>query len=182
MSDLPPPPTGPPPFQSPWPPPQIPSSPRGPHWPTFAFLVVALVVTLGVAIVGWFRPVPPKSPAPPTYTAQQAADAKAKVCGAHEKVHRAVGLTSGRSSDDPTLHLAIATSGRQALDVGGNYLLTILAQEPATPPDLAAAVRKLANTFQELTVDYLAEVSDSELNPLLHASDQITLTIESLCK
>jgi hypothetical protein len=147
-----------------------------------AVLLVALLVTLGVAIVGWFRPVPPKSPPAPTYSNQQVADAKANVCAAHEKVHHAVGLTSGRSSDDPTAHLAIATSARQAIDVGGNYLLTTLAQEPATPPDLAAAVRKLANTFQELTVDYLAEVTDSELDRLLRISDQATLTIEGLCK
>jgi hypothetical protein len=148
----------------------------------FAFLVVALLVTLGVGIVGWFRPVPAKPPRAPSYSEQQVADAKARVCAAHEKVHHAVGLTSGRSSDDPTMHLAIATSGRQALDVGGNYLLSTLAQEPATPPDLAAAVRKLATTFQELTVDYLAEVSDSELDPLLRTSDQASVTIESLCK
>jgi hypothetical protein len=148
----------------------------------FALLLVAILVTLGVGIVGWFRPVAAKPPPPPRYSDQQVADAKARVCVAHEKVHHAVGLTSSRSSDDPTMHLAIATSGRQALDVGGNYLLTTLAQEPATPPDLAAAVRKLANTFQELTVDYLAEVSDSELGPLLRASDQATLTIENLCK
>jgi hypothetical protein len=148
----------------------------------FAFLVVALLVTLVVAIVGWFRPIPAKPPPVPTYSQQQVADAKAHVCAAYEKVHHAVGLTSGRSSDDPTMHLAIATSGRQALDVGGNYLLSTLAQEPATPPDLAAAVRKLATTFQELTVDYLAEVSDSELDPLLRTSDQASVTIESLCK
>jgi hypothetical protein len=148
----------------------------------FAFLLVGILLALGVAIVGWFRPVPAKPPPPPRYSDQQVTDARARVCAAHKKVHHAVGLTSGRSSDDPTMHLAIATSGRQALEVGGNYLLTTLANEPATPPDLAAAVRKLANTFQELAVDYLAEVSDSELDPLLRVSDQATSTIESLCK
>jgi hypothetical protein len=147
-----------------------------------AFLLVALLVTLGVAIVGWFQPEQPKQPTPPLYSSQQISDAKAKVCAAHDKVHHAVGLTSGRSSNDPPLHLAIATSGRQALDVGGSYLLTTLAEQPATPPDLAAAVRKLANTFQELTVDYLAEVSDSELDPLLRTSDQLTTNVEGLCK
>jgi hypothetical protein len=148
----------------------------------FTFLVVALLVTLGVAIVGWFRPGQSKPPSPPSYTGQQVADAKTKVCAAHDKVHNAIGLTSGRSSDDPTLHLAIATSGRQALEVGSSYLLTTLAEQPATPPDLAAAVHKLTNTFQELAVNYLAEVSDSELDPLLRKSDQLTVTIEGLCK
>jgi hypothetical protein len=104
------------------------------------------------------------------------------VCAAHEKVHHAVGLTSGRSSDDPTARLAIATSARQALEVGGRYLLAKLAEEPETPPELATAVRKLANTFQELTISYLAEVGDAELDPLLRTSDQATLTIDGLCK
>lgn len=148
----------------------------------FTTLVIALLVTLGVAIIGWFRPVAAKPSEPSMYSGQQIADAKAHACAAHDKVHHAVGLTSVRSSDDPTLHLAIATSGRQALDVGGHYLLTTLSQQPATPPDLAAAVHKLANTFLELTVDYVAEVNDSELDPLLRTSNQLTLTIEGLRK
>jgi hypothetical protein len=110
------------------------------------------------------------------------ADAKAKVCAAYGKVHHAVGLTSGRSSDDPTTRLVIATSGRQALDVGSGFLLARLTEEPATPSDLAIAVRKLANAFQELAINYLAEVSDSELDPLLRISDQESLTIENRCK
>src|ERR1700754_5199485 len=70
-------------------PPPWPAAPP-PHrrqWPIFAFLIVALLATLGVAIVGWFRPLPGNPPPPPTYTAKQVADAKAQVCAAHEKVH-----------------------------------------------------------------------------------------------
>lgn len=158
---------------------------RPSRWVVLASLTIG-VLALGVAIGCWFRPPadnkgPASSPAT-KYTDQQVVEAKAKVCAAHQKVHHAVGLTSGRSSDDPSGHLAIATSARQALDAGGRYLLSKLAEEPATPADLTEAVRKLANSFQELTVDYLAEVSDAELDPLLRTSDQATLTIESLCK
>jgi hypothetical protein len=166
------------------PPPWLPATTRAGQLrsTTLALLTIALLVSSGIAVVGWFRPEQPKPSPLTTYTGQQVTDAKAKVCAAHDKVHHAVGLTSARSSDDPTLHLAIATSGRQALDVGSSYLLTTLAEQPATPPDLTAAVHKLANTFQELTVDYLAEVSDSELDPLLRTSDQLTMTIEGICK
>jgi len=141
-------------------------------------------IAICFAIGAWFRPLPYNKPPPiaPAYSDQQVAEAKSNVCTAYARVHRAVGLTSGRSGDDPISRLAVATSGRQALDVGGSYLLAKLAQEPATPPDLAAAIRKLADTFQELTVDYLAEVGDSELDPLLKVSDQETLIIEKLCK
>ncbi|MDT5173550.1 MAG: hypothetical protein QOG37_801 [Mycobacterium sp.] len=140
------------------------------------------LLAIGVAIGPWFRPLPKNEPPPaPTYSSQQVADAKAKVCAAYGKVHRAVGLTSGRNSDDPTTRLVIATSGRQALEVGSSFLLARLTEEPATPSDLAVAVRKLANTFQELAIDYLAEVNDSELDPLLRISDQESSTIENHC-
>lgn len=131
----------------------------------------------------WLRPLPKYEPPPaPTYTSQQVADAKAKVCAAYAKVNRAVSLTSGRSSNDPTARLAIATSGRQALDVGANYLLSKLNEQPATPPTLAEAVRELATTFAELAIDYLAEVEDSELEPLLRHSDEQSLSVENICK
>ncbi len=78
--------------------------------------------------------------------------------------------------------LTVATSSRQVLDVGGRYLTTKLAELPATPPDLGAAVRKLATVYQQLTIDYLAEAKDSELDPLLRAGNEAHSTIEGLCK
>ncbi|OSC39531.1 hypothetical protein [Mycobacterium decipiens] len=150
-----------------------------------ALQVVALLVTLGVGIVGWFRPVPEKHPPAPTYTNQQVADAKAKVCAAYEQVRKAGDLAGSRNGgSDPTAILAVATSTRQVLEVGSRYLMTKLGTEPATPPDLAAAVHKLANVYQELTINYLDGLSnsDQELDPLLRAGDEAHSTIETLCK
>jgi hypothetical protein len=151
----------------------------------FAFLVIALLVTLGVAIVGWFRPVPAKPPPAPTYSNQQVADAKARVCTAYEQVRKAGDAAGARNGgSDPTSILTVATSTRQVLEVGSRYLMTKLDAEPATPPDLAAAVRKLADVYQEMTVDYLDGLSNSdpELDPLLRAGDEAHSTIEKLCK
>jgi hypothetical protein len=152
----------------------------------FALLVVALLVTLGVAIVGWFRPLPNNKPAPvPRYTDQQVADAKAHVCAAYEQVRKAGDVAGARNGgSDPTSILAVATSTRQVLEVGSRYLTTKLETQPATPPDLAAAVRKLANVYQEMTIDYLDGLSNSdpELDPLLRAGDEAHSTIEKLCK
>jgi hypothetical protein len=151
----------------------------------FAVLSVALLVTLGVAIVGWYRPVPAKSPPAPTYSNQQVADAKAKVCAAYEQVRKAGDVAGARNGgSDPTSILTVATSTRQVLEVGGRYLMTKLDAEPATPPDLAAAVRKLATVYQEMTVDYLDGLSNSDpdLDPLLRAGDEAHSTIENLCK
>lgn len=149
----------------------------------FAFVVIALLVTLSVAIVGWFRPAQPKPPSPPTYTAQQTADAKAKVCAAYDKVHSAVkGGAARDEGSDPTAQLAFALNGRQALLAGSEYLRTVLAAEPATPNDLATTLRRLTDVFQELVVDYLNGLNESQMQTPLQAGNEATLAIERLCK
>jgi hypothetical protein len=149
----------------------------------FALLVVALLVTLGVAVVGWFRPVPAKSPPAPTYSGQQVADAKTKVCAAFEKVHQAVRSNFARDQGtDPNQQLLVAVTGQQALLAGSVYLQTTLSEEPATPTDLAANVRKLIDVFQSLTVDYQNGHGSPEVDPSLRAGDQATIAIEGLCK
>lgn len=167
-----------------WPLVAAPKRPR--RWPTVTLLVM-VVFLAGVAIVGWLRPLPDHTPAnaPPksTHTDQQTADAKAHVCAAYRNVHQAVRVNFARDrGTDPTAQLASAVNARQALLAGSQYLQTTLAQEPATPPDLAKVIQTLANTFQKLTVDYLAEVSESEVDSLQRASDQTTATIEGICK
>jgi hypothetical protein len=166
----------------------VPVDPRrqSSRWLVFFSLAVGLLA-LGVAIGCWFRPVPDnKSPSASrvsTYSDQQAAEAKAKVCAAFDKVQHAVMATSARSGgDDPTAILAVATSGRQALEVGSRYLLAKLAEEPATPANLADIVRRVANLYQERTIDYLAEVSDAEIDQLRRVSDEATSMVERLCK
>jgi hypothetical protein len=149
----------------------------------FAFLVIALLVTLGVAIVGWFRPVPAKPPPAPTYSNQQVADAKAKVCTAFDKVHQAVRSNFARDQGtDPNQQLLVAVTGQEALLAGSVYLQTTLSEEPATPADLATAVRKLVDVFQSLTVDYLNGHGSPEVDPSLRAGDEATLAIQGLCK
>jgi hypothetical protein len=149
----------------------------------FAFLVVALLVTLGVAIVGWFRPVPTRPPTPPVYTGQQVADAKTKVCAAFEKVHQAVRDNFARpQGTDPNQQLLVAVTGQQALLAGSVYLQTTLSEEAATPADLVSAVRKLVDVFQSLTVDYLNGHGSPEVDPTLRAGDEATLAIQGLCK
>lgn len=149
----------------------------------FAFLVVALLATLGVAIVGWFRPLPYKPPPAPTYSEKQVADAKAKVCAAYEKVRKAGDVAGARNGgSDPTAMLAVATNSRQVLEVGSRYLSTKVAELPATPPDLVVAIRRLASIYDELVIDYLADATDSVLDPLVHAGNEAHSTIQGLCK
>jgi hypothetical protein len=143
---------------------------------------------MGVAIGSFFRPAADNrsAPVPPpavTYNQQQIADAKTSVCGAYQQVRKAGDVAGARSGGtDPTAMLAVATSSRQVFDVGSRYLLTKLAELPATPPDLAAAVRKLASIYQQLAIDYLAEAPDSDLDPLVRAGDDAHSSIQGLCK
>jgi hypothetical protein len=147
----------------------------------FVMLVITLVA-VGAAVAAWLRPIPETraQTAPPTFTDGQVADAKANVCAAYVKVQRALDANSTRSGgDDPTAQLAVAVNARQTYVAGSAYLLTTLANEPAAPPDLAAAARKLANLFQILALDGLA--SDPSV-PAHDAADQTLLTLRGLCK
>jgi hypothetical protein len=160
--------------------------PRPERWPAFAALVIALAA-VGLAIGSWFRPLPsvkaPSTQPPPSYSDQQAADAKASVCAAFAKVDHAIGVAAGRNgSSDAAAGLAVATGTRQVFEVGSRYLLTKLSEEPATPSDIADVARRLANGYQEALVGYLAEVNGSELKPALNASGEATLSLRRLCK
>jgi hypothetical protein len=149
----------------------------------FAFLVVALLVTLSVAIAGWFRPVQPKQPSPPTYSSDQIATSKAKVCAAFEQVHEAVrGNFARDQGTDPNQKLLVAVTGQQALLAGSVYLQTTLSEEAATPSDLASAVRKLIDVFQKLTVEYLNGHGSPEVDPTLRTGDEATVAIQGICK
>jgi hypothetical protein len=162
-----------------------PAHARSQRWQMFALAVIALAA-LALAIGSWFQPLPiTKAPNPlaPSYTNQQVAEAKANVCAAFQTVHQSIVVTNHREhGTDPTSALAAATSARQAFAAGGGYLLTALGNKPATPPDLAGAVRRLGTVFQQLAVSYLAELNNSALDPLLHDGDEATLTIQQLCK
>jgi hypothetical protein len=160
---------------------------RPSQWLARILLVAALSVIAGIAIGAWFRPIPSNKPRPteptPTYTNQQVADARTSVCAAYQKIHHMVVASSGRNfGDAPLAKQVVAEGGWIALDVGRDYLLTKLGEEPATPPDLAASIKKLANLYQTLAVDYMNGATDSELNPTLRAGDDVTATIDRLCK
>jgi hypothetical protein len=164
----------------PWPPAQ---PPRGPaRWPVVVMFAITLVA-VGAAVAAWLRPMPEaKSAAPsaPTFSAQQVADAKAKVCAAYWKGQNASSANQTRSGGDaPNAQLLIAVNMRQVFMSSSVYLLNTLAEEPAAPADLATAATKLADLFQVITLDGLA----GDLNdPAHNAANETGFVIENLCK
>jgi hypothetical protein len=164
----------------PWPPAQ---PPRGPaRWPVVVMFAITLVA-VAAAVAAWLRPMPEaKSAAPsaPTFTAQQVADAKAKVCAAYQKVQNAVSINTTRTAgDDPNSQLLIAVNMRQVFVAGSAHLMTALADEPAAPADLAASAKKLAELYQVITLDGL--VGDRN-DPAHDDATQAGFTIQNLCK
>ena len=148
----------------------------------FVMFLITLVA-VGAAIAAWLRPVPhatSATPSAPTYSDQQVADAKSKVCAAYEKVQKALAANATRSGgDDPNAQLTVAVNARQVYVASSAYLLSTLASEPGAPADLATEVRKLADLFQVLTLDGLA----ADPNVQGHdAADQTLSTIQGLCK
>jgi hypothetical protein len=162
---------------------------RGPsHWPSFAALAIALVA-VAIAIIGWFRPVghtdQPTAPTTAPYTDQQIADAKDHICAAYRISKNQVFVNTHRPNPvegDEIGSLAVAANGRLALYAGGDYLLKRLAAEPATPSDLADAVRALGNSYEEAGIRTLNYEPNSALDALRHDIDADIAKIDGLCK
>lgn len=159
------------------------ASGRRARWPTFTALAIGFIA-LAVGVAAWLRSAPHDNQPPPkpTYTQQQTADAKAKVCSAIKQFDRAVSVANSlpRSSDT----LVTDLNSRQIFDVFSRHFLATLAELPATPADLAAAVRQQANALEEAVIAYQDghSTSDPEMRPILDASSAATDTTHQLCK
>jgi hypothetical protein len=89
---------------------------------------------------------------------------------------------TGRSGGtDPALLLGVAANARLALYDGGQYLIKTLAQQPATPPDLSAAVRALVDAYQELAVAYMAEANDAEIQSSFQTLESAGSKVSGMC-
>jgi hypothetical protein len=166
----------------PWGPPPPMALSRPARWPMFVMLLITLVA-VAAAVAAWLRPIPHEAsgtPPAPTYSAQQVSDAKSKVCAAYAKVQNAVSVNVARTAgDDPNSQLLLAVNARQVFAMGSAYLMTTLAEEPATPADLAGPANDLAHLYQVMVLDGL--VGDRN-DPAHNAADQAGFKIQGLCK
>lgn len=166
-----------------------PVTPRGPSpWPARTAWLVA-IIALVVGAIGWFRPVPrddhPLAPPGPTFTDQQIADAKVKICASYKLARDEVYDNTHRPNpgdSDETRSIAVATNSRLAIYAAGTYLLDRLAAEPATPAELAQLTRSLADTYLEAGMHALNNASPSALEPFGHEIDSYIPRIDEMCK
>jgi hypothetical protein len=147
--------------------------------------VVSLIFAVGaLALAGWtlYR----LDHSKPSYSDAQRADAKVSVCKAMDLVRKGVSLNTNLQPpggpEDVTGSLAVAANSRVALYDGGQYLLAKL--DPATPTDLADAVRTFANDLMDIGAGATsgAQNSDPEQAERLRDADSANATIVELCK
>ena len=154
---------------------------------------ILLPITLALAIAaaalsGWtlFRLSREGTPNEPTYTDAQRAEARQKICTATDLVRKGVSLNTNLQPpggrDDVTGTLAVQANARISLYDGGQYLLARL--DPASPPELADAVKELANLLMDIGAGATAGAQNSqpEQAARLKHADATNATITELCK
>jgi len=159
-----------------------PTSPRqGARWTRFLTPALA-ALALVVAIAAWFDPLHHNST--PAFSRQQTDEAKNKICAAYTAVHQGVVANTHMTNPvpgNPAGALGVAANARLALLGGGAYLRDRLAGEPATPAELANAVTGLADTIEELGVNYLAGAPNQVQEPLRKTLDTQLAALDKLC-
>ena len=150
------------------------------RWRAYAPLAIAALAVV-IAVVAWFRPVHTASQ---HFTAQQSADAKTSLCSAYTAAHQAVVINTHLANPragDPIGSLAVAANARLALLGGGTYLGDRIAAQPAAPADLAKTLTYMADTIEQLGINYLAGAPNSVQDQLRINLDKEIRALDQLC-
>ncbi len=145
------------------------------RWPIYAALALATIAVV-LAGLAYFRPEHNAAS-----VAQQGGNAKANVCSAYAATKKAVVINTHLESPNPDLQLAIAANARLALIGGGTYLREQLAANTAAPADLANAATSLANTVEQLGINYLIQAPADVQDPLRTTLNNELTQIDKLC-
>jgi hypothetical protein len=152
---------------------------RTPQWPVYAALAIAVIAVV-LAALAYFHPAHNNASA----TAQQGGDAKANVCTAYAAARKAVVINTHLQSPnphDPIGQLSVAANARLALLGGGAYLRERLAANTAAPGDLANSVNSMADTIQQLGINYLTGATPDVQDPLRNDLKSEITKIDKLC-
>jgi hypothetical protein len=140
--------------------------------------VAIAVIAVVVAVAAWLRPAHDSS-----FSAQQSDQAKKNVCAASLVVNKAVYADAKNPHPgDPVGVVAVAANVRLALLGGGAYLRQVVAAEPATSDGLAKAANSMANTLQQMGINYAANTATpAVLGPLQQDLNSEMKQINTLC-
>jgi hypothetical protein len=136
------------------------------------------LATIAVVLAGlaYFRPAHTGAS-----VAQQGGDAKANVCSAYAATRKAVVINTHLESPNPDVQLAIAANARLALIGGGAYLRERLAANTKAPADLVNAATSLANTTEQLGINYLIQAPADVQDPVRTDLNNELAQIDKLC-
>jgi hypothetical protein len=125
------------------------------RWVAPLALLVAAIAT-GLAIWAVLKPAPQTTAGP-----QLVGDPKQRVCSAFQTVTEAVRLqTHADLGQDPVAVEAVAANARLALYGGGQYLMSRVGSD--TPSDLADAARAFATNLEDIGMNALAGLQNSD--------------------
>jgi hypothetical protein len=144
------------------------------RWPTYAALVIAVIAAV-LAGLAYFHP--KHTAAAP----QQGGNAKANVCSAYQATRKAVVINTHLESNNPDLQLAIAANARLALIGGGTYLRDRLEANTAAPSDLANAANSLADTVEQLGINYLIQAPPEVQDPVRNNLNNELAQLDKMC-
>jgi hypothetical protein len=147
-----------------------------------ALLALGLAV-IAAAIAIWALVRAPQSNTAPAATSQQTADAKGRACTAFNTVRQAVSLeTHADLGTDPVAVQAVAANARLAMTAGASYLRDRL--DPATPADVAAALRSFARGLEDISMYAQAGVANTDPAQAarLHDAEAADARIAELCR
>ena len=145
------------------------------RWPMYAALAIAVIAAV-LAALAYFHPLHNSAS-----VAQQGGDAKANVCSAYAATRKAVVLNTHLQTQNPDVQLAVAANARLALIGGGAYLRERLAANTAAPADLANAANSLANTIQQLGINYLTQAPASVQDPVRTDLNNEFAQLDKMC-
>jgi hypothetical protein len=144
------------------------------RWLTYVALVIAVIAAV-LAGLAYFHPAKTAS------VAQQGGDAKANVCSAYMDTRKAVVINTHLESQNPDLQLAIAANARLALIGGGTYLRDRLEANTAAPSDLVNAANSMANTIEQLGINYLIQAPPAVQDPVRNTLNNQLAQLDKMC-
>lgn len=148
------------------------------RWPVYGAVIIAVIAVV-LAALAYFYPAQKG-----TSIAQQGGDAKANVCSAYGVAHRAVVINTHLQSPNPNdqvAELSVATNARLALIGGGAYLRERVEANTAAPADLTNAANSMANTIEQLGMNYLVQAGNAAQDPLRKDLDSQITQLNKLC-
>ncbi|MGE2713146.1 hypothetical protein ACQI4L_03715 [Mycolicibacterium litorale] len=145
-------------------------------------VVACLIAVAALALAGWTWW---QARTAPTYDPADQTAAKDTACRAYAQVRTGVAtnthLESPGGDQDVTGVLAVAANARVSLMGGGQYVLASV--EPATPPELAQAMRQFGMKLMQFGAAATAGAPDDDpgQESLKRDLDGLNATLDGLC-